>query len=62
MGGGGEEEGEEGQRTAADQASLSLPITQRFLVFTHAHDHELVMLSNHLDSSPGKVNLWTFSF
>ena len=57
MGGGGEEEGEEGQRTAADLASLSLPITQRFLMFTHAHDHELVILSNHLDSSPGKVNL-----
>ena len=61
MGGGGEEEGEEGQRTAADQASLSLPITQSFLVLLSHMTIELVMLSNHLDSSPGKVNLWSFS-
>ena len=61
MGGGGEEEGEEGQRTAADQASLSLPITQSFLVLLSHMTIELVMLSYHLDSSPGKVNLWTFS-
>ena len=61
MGGGGEEEGEEGQRTAADQASLSLPITQSFLVLLSHMTIELVMLSNHLDSYPGKVNHWTFS-
>ena len=65
----GEEEMEEGRKRGSrgrglQQTRLPCPcLSPR--VFSCLLTHmtiELVMLSNHLDSSPGKMHLWTFSF
>ena len=67
-GGGGGEWEEEGRKRGRrgrglQQTRLPCPcLSPR--VFSCLLSHmtiELVMLSNHLDSSPGKVNLWSFS-
>lgn len=68
-GGGGAEEREEGRKRGRRGRGLQLTrlpcpcLSPR--VFSCLLPHmtiELVMLFNHLDSSPGKVNLWSFSF